>query len=803
MAGKESGQTKVRQSATATTWSATFTRSSCTAVRDGELRSTPYDLRRILQFKAAPGCAHLSCRSFGFCVIEPVASATATGSAGQPDQALNGDPQFSKSIGNSSENQSVVSDQNRSSGSSSVTSDGRACPISSTGAAQRSSGDNQELFMQFLDEHTTSESLDERDHDQSGAGTSTDNVFRPSGLRCLGQETNPFTLEEQEELSPLATRKETINVQRTKRVSFLDATPRLVPFSRIAGNAKTTSENGDRSQSESTENPSPHGDGNTFIDSSRQALEIREDDAAQAGNLRPAILDSERLANSLPDQQSANSVYPTTRPANDPFRDVYEQAEDGEAGNTPLNSDNSDGEQQSGDETIKQLESTGKSTAATSSESERNKVKRKRSTSIISEKPTNQTSPPKAAADETVTNATGAGVLHHYRIPKVVVQQPDATARNAEAILTELLKKGTVSHEDIRAIITATPDPRSTGQSSWLGSIPPMNTTRSDSRVGQQQPLQNWPQSSISVGDQPRSPKEILNATFDPSKANKVWISTVSPEQTGEINYIEFQMANMRNAPTSDREKIAEFVSLARAGSCEQLKASIARMFSTNANPTNFAAFLSELKRMREVNPTDLVNEELAKRRMYEQNYMRLYSELRAMVPPEHLSEDEICNMIRLRLPEPIQNGLASQLALIKSLGMSLTPMNAISAAETLRQACQASQRPDKKRQHSGDQATPSKRREPENRIASKTPVPTKESPPAGESTKPRQTAKFGDADWQCKHHWYLKEKARNCTNPEKCAFTKMKVNTVTTQAAGGQGSSKSTPPSKAKPKNK
>ena len=89
MAGKESGLTKVRQSATATTWSATFTRSLCTAVRDGELRSTPYDLQRIMQLKAAPGCAHLSCSSFGFCVIEPVASATATGSAGQPDQALN------------------------------------------------------------------------------------------------------------------------------------------------------------------------------------------------------------------------------------------------------------------------------------------------------------------------------------------------------------------------------------------------------------------------------------------------------------------------------------------------------------------------------------------------------------------------------------------------------------------------------------------------------------------------------------------------------------------------------------------
>ena len=90
---------------------------------------------------------------------------------------------------------------------------------------------------------------------------------------------------------------------------------------------------------------------------------------------------------------------------------------------------------------------------------------------------------------------------------------------------------------------------------------------------------------------------------------------------------------------------------------------------------------MSELKQMREVNPTDLVNEELAKRRMYEQNYMRLYSR----APSEHLPEEEICNMIRLRPPEPIQNGLAGQLA--------LTPMNAISAAETLRKACQASQR--------------------------------------------------------------------------------------------------------------
>lgn len=55
------------------------------------------------------------------------------------------------------------------------------------------------------------------------------------------------------------------------------------------------------------------------------------------------------------------------------------------------------------------------------------------------------------------------------------------------------------------------------------------------------------------------------------------------------------------------------------------------------------------------------------------------------MVPREHISDKEICNMIRLKVPEAVKKGLETNLVHLSSFDFTPTAEPALSTVETFR----------------------------------------------------------------------------------------------------------------------
>ena len=807
-------------------------------------RAAPYDLRAITKLVSSPSCKHLVCRSFGSCVLvrpssgeqpksildwprqldgRPVSSAPHTLGALPPattfDRAVcaapNGSRNLNKTLGNSSSRDRLDVESNGRLGLGNEFEGARACSSSSEDAVFESNGDNRSFapwnpvkpcvfaetttlaevreFEKNLsaNENTQSGLLDIFAGEPPGADTSPRNALSPFGHRRLGLGSSESTFNDLEDLSPFVSRQmQTTLTLSAKKVVYLDATPKL----HSQWKRSTAVSNANRFSIESIEPPCFLPKQNsTLAENAKQLGEKkwRTSLTAMWQSWTPTeatLPEIEQLAFLQTTATNNRLMFPTTANA-------LKEDEGEKGGNTPVNTESetedfqsttTEAEQQPGESTgLSEVADEGKQRAKDDNKSkaeEHGKDAQKASDSKPASSSKRTEHPKQAVKPKSTSSVSQGGTLHEYKIPKIQLhkQQEDSLESNAHAILRSLVQQGTVTSDMIDSAIAASPDPRlsqqSSNQSDWLKSITPWNKSVPP--------------------EQPKSPRQLVDETFAPNTVNKLRMATAKPEVLGEINCINMLMKGEADC-RSDAQRILNFTRHARQGDCRPLKKAIEEIFATEAEPSNFGEFMEKLKNMREVNPVELIQKEIDSRDMYQTNYMRLLAELCKMVPREHISESEICNMIRLKAPEAVQKGLEDNMVHMKAAGFTPTALQALGTAETFRLACSEARQADRahlKRPASGYQH----QEQPKRKSFEKQPYVAREKPPqapqaSSTAASPKKKPQFkkpipgiapGDPNWQCRNHRRWGDAAHGCLDTENCTFKPKRVNTLAAAAA-------------------
>ena len=277
------------------------------------------------------------------------------------------------------------------------------------------------------------------------------------------------------------------------------------------------------------------------------------------------------------------------------------------------------------------------------------------------------------------------------------------------------------------------------------------------------------------------------------------------------------------------RAIIHEFIERANKLKCPELQRAAMQRFADDPDPDDFRRYIDALRRMEEVDPVQRIAQELDGTDMSATNYMRLFSQLRALVPQESLADGEICRMIEQRMPEAVQRGLQNQIMLTKSLNVKMNPMQAISAAETIRLACAESleanrgnfKRPTSSykqqqhgkahtlnehgnagKQHQHGKAGPLNEQGNAGRAKRKQEQPQegfKQSPKKRAATE-KQGIGRDDPRYLCKLHRKFGDKAHYCKDPDHCKHVKKTVNHLSaSEQQGDESSGRGKKPKKSK----